>query len=193
MNMNEEAVMPRTARDALVTELLSDVGRLHDDIKAMPGILRISMSESLEIVAEAVEDSEKTAKQLQEATRLAIQATSSQLAFDAGVELTNSIQASLQRTFEPALERAASKIESLEVRLKTISNHARDAHATRFNYIVLCGFVVCTVLMVGAMAYLAVLAQENSDTNKWFYNEYKSQRTVIDSLPPDIKKRFDKK
>lgn len=99
----------------------------------------------------------------------------------------------MQRTFEPALTRAASNVESLEGRLTSVTAKIRDTHATRFNFIVLCGLVVSLLIMLGAMARVAILAQESSDTNKWFYSEYKSQRAVIDSLPPELRKKFEQK
>lgn len=191
--MVDELIVPRTARDALMIELLSDLGRVHDDIKAIPGVLKLSIADSLEIIARAVEDAETTAQLLQDATKEAIQATSTRVAFEAGSQLTDAIQTSMQRTFEPALTRAASNVDSLEGRLTSVAGKIRETHATRFNFIVLGGLVVALLIMLGAMARVSILAQESSDTNKWFYSEYKSQRAVIDSLPPELRKKFDHK
>jgi hypothetical protein len=174
-------------------ELLSDLGRIHDDIKAIPGIFKLSMADSLEIIAQAVEDAETTAQKLQEATKEAIQATSSRVAFEAGSQLSDSIQQSMQRTFEPALTKAASNVDDLGERLKAVGGKVRETHATRFNFIVLGGVIAGLLIMMGAMAWLAILTQENSDTNKWFYNEYKSQRAIIEGLPPELKRKFDHK
>lgn len=44
--MADELIVPRTARDALMIELLSDLGRVHDDIKAIPGVLKLSIADS---------------------------------------------------------------------------------------------------------------------------------------------------
>jgi hypothetical protein len=188
--MSDQELLPKTARDALVVELLSDVGRLHDDIKAIPKVLQLSMADSLNIVANAVEDAEKTALSLQESTNNAIRATTAKAAFDAGAELSTAIHQTLERIFEPALVRASAEIQSLESRISKISGSVRDKHATRFNYIILAGFVISALSMIGALSWLAIVAQDANETNKWFYNEYKAQRGIIDSLPPDIKKRF---
>jgi hypothetical protein len=67
--LSEHEVIPATARDALIIELLSDVGRLHDDIKGIPKMLELSMRDSLDIVADAVEDAEDTALLLQKSTK----------------------------------------------------------------------------------------------------------------------------
>lgn len=188
--MTVEASTPRTARDALLTELLSDIGNLHDDVKAIPSLLRLSMSDSLEIIANAVADAEATAQTLQEATKEAIQSTAARVALEAGVELAGAIQQSLERTFEPSLTRASTRIDEMEQRLKSLSGSVRDTHATRINYIILIGFVVAMLLSLGGMFWVAAIAQQNSDTNKWFYGEYKAQRAIIDTLPLEVKKRF---
>ena len=42
---------PRTTRDALTIELLGDVGRLHDEIKALPERLKSTLSPALGAIA----------------------------------------------------------------------------------------------------------------------------------------------
>lgn len=190
--MNDQVEVPRTARDALLIELLSDVGRVHDAIKEIPAIFKLSMSDSLEIIAQAVGDAESTAKNLQEMTNESIRATASRVAFESGSELSNSIQQCLERTFEPALNRASAKVEELQKRVEKMSGNTRDVHATRFNYMLLGGFILTLLIALSAMSWLAIASQENNETNKWFYNEYKAQRSIIDSLPADVKKKFDK-
>ncbi len=93
--MNGQIAMPATARDALITELLSDVGRLHDDIKSIPKVLELSMRDSLNIVADAVEDAEDTALSLQKSTKDFIQAATAQAGMDVGIQLTEAIHQSL--------------------------------------------------------------------------------------------------
>ncbi|WP_421556712.1 hypothetical protein [Pseudomonas kitaguniensis] len=188
--MTNDSQLPTTARDALIIELLSDVGRLHDDIKAIPKVLELSMSASLRIVADAVEEAEKTSVQLQESTSEAVRATSAKAAFDAGAELSTAIHSSLERIFEPALKKASEQVQDMEKRLSKLSGSVRDTHATRFNYILLASFSVVVCFMTATMIWLAVSTQDANETNKWFYNEYKTQRSVIESLPPEFKKKF---
>lgn len=188
--MNDQVTMPATARDALITELLSDVGRLHDEVKRIPKLLELSMRDSLDIVADAVEDAEDTAVILQKSTKDFIQAATTQAGIDVGVRLSEAIHESLSRAFEPALNKATVKIDLLESRIDKASGNLRDSHATRFNYIILAGFVVVTTIMVGAMAWLAFEAQDVNETNKWFYQEYKNQHKVLDSLPQSIKEKY---
>ncbi len=181
-----------TARDALIAELLNDVGRLHDDIKAIPNLMSLSMSDSIRIVADAVEDAEKTAHTLQTSTKDLIQATSTKAGIDLGIELADAIHRSLDKVFEPALNRAAEKIETLEKKVASMSGQVRDTHATRWNYIFLAGFMTLAIVMSVSMGVVAVKAQNAQETNKWFWQEYQKQQSVIETLPAELKRRFDK-
>ncbi|WP_116799588.1 hypothetical protein [Pseudomonas syringae] len=188
--MSEHETIPSTARDALIIELLSDVGRLHDDVKRIPQLLELSMRDSLDIVADAVEDAEDTALLLQETTKAVIQATAAKAGVDVALEMSTAIHQSLERVFEPALQRAAIKIDDLEKRVSALSGNFRDTQASRFNYIVLSGFVAVSIAVVCAMGWVAIKAQDVNETNRWFYHEYKKQQAVIDTLPSAIKKQF---
>lgn len=191
--MNEaDLPIASNARDALIAELLGDVGRLQDDVRAIPSLLSLSMSDSLRIVADAVEDAEKTAHSLQTSTKDLIQATSAKAGIDLGIELADAIHRSLHKVFEPALASAACKIESLEAKVTAMSGQVRDAHAVRWNYILLASFVTLALAMVVSLGYVAVKAQSAQETNKWFWQEYQAQQSVISTLPPDIKRKFER-
>lgn len=185
--------VPGTARDALIGELLGDVGHVHDEIKAIPKLLEQSMRDTLNLVADAVEDAEDTVFELQKQTKEYAEAAATKAGLDLGVQLSNAIHTSLDQAFEPALLRASSKLENLENLENLItkaSGSLRDTHATRFNYIILASFMVLVVIMIGSLAWLSIKAQDVNETNKWFYNEYKAQRKTIDSLPESVKQKY---
>lgn len=188
--MIEQENIPSTARDALIIELLSDVGRLHDDIKKIPKLLELSMRDSLDIVADAIEDAEDTAQMLQKSTKDVIQATAAKAGVDVGIEMSAAIHQVLERIFEPALNRAVTKVESLEQKITKLSGNIRDTQATRFNFVMLGGFIAISLVMVSLMGWLSIKANDANETNKWFYNEYRSQQLLIEKLPADLKKRF---
>ncbi|KAA3532967.1 hypothetical protein [Pseudomonas savastanoi] len=190
MSQTEKA--PATARDALITELLSDVGRLHDDIKSIPKTLELSMRDSIDIVADAVEDAEDTALWLQEETKALIQATTTKAGLDVGIKLSEAIHESLGRVFEPALNRATVKIEQLENRLSALSGNIRDTQATRFNYMMLAGLIMLAAIMLGGMTWLAIESQDVNEVNKWFYDEYKAQNNLLNNIPAAIKEKYKK-
>lgn len=54
---------PRTTRDALIHELLGDVGRLHDQVKALPEAFKGSVAPTLGAVALASNDARKAIKE----------------------------------------------------------------------------------------------------------------------------------
>lgn len=182
--------VPGTARDALIGELLGDVGHVHDEIKAIPKLLEQSMRDTLNLVADAVEDAEDTVFELQKQTKEYAEAAAAKAGLDLGVQLSNAIHTSLDQAFEPALLRASSKLENLENLITKASGSLRDTHATRFNYIILASFMVLVVIMIGSLAWLSIKAQDVNETNKWFYNEYKAQRKTIDSLPESVKQKY---
>ncbi|EYU13412.1 hypothetical protein [Photorhabdus aegyptia] len=62
--MRDDKRIPRTARDALIIELLGDVGTIHDQIKNLPAEIELAISGSIKLVADAVEDAENTALKL---------------------------------------------------------------------------------------------------------------------------------
>lgn len=188
--MNQTEKTPSTVRDALIAELLADVGRLHDDIKGIPKLLELSIRDSLDIVADAVEDAEDTALLLQKETKDLIHATTSKAGLDVGLKLSEAIHESLDRVFEPALNRATIKVDQLETRLTALSGNVRDTQATRFNYMMLGGLLLLAAIMLGGMTWLAIKSQDVNETNKWFYQEYKSQNTLLDRIPEGIKDKY---
>ena len=56
----DAANSPRTTRDALTIDLLGDVGRLHDQIKALPEGLKESLAPALGAIALASKDAQAT-------------------------------------------------------------------------------------------------------------------------------------
>lgn len=188
MNQSEKA--PSTVRDALIAELLSDVGRLHDDIKGIPRLLELSIRDSLDIVADAVEDAEDTALLLQKETKDLIHATTSKAGLDVGLKLSEAIHESLDRVFEPALNRATIKVDQLETRLTALSVNIRDTQATRFNYMMLGGLLLLAAIMLGGMTWLAIKSQDVNETNKWFYQEFKAQNNLLEKIPAGIKDKY---
>jgi predicted PurR-regulated permease PerM len=64
LKMSDDILTPRSKRDALMAELLGDVGNVHDLIKSLPDELSKSLNVSLENIAASVEEAEKTSVEL---------------------------------------------------------------------------------------------------------------------------------
>lgn len=70
--MESAAAQPKTARDALIHDLLGDVGKLHDLIKALPGEMQTALSPSLGALVGASKEAQATIAQLAEAQKVSI-------------------------------------------------------------------------------------------------------------------------
>lgn len=60
----EESRIPKTAREAYIIELIGDLGVVHDMIKTLPEEINQATAGSLELIAQSVEEAEKTASEL---------------------------------------------------------------------------------------------------------------------------------
>ncbi|WP_440057885.1 hypothetical protein [Pseudomonas fragariae (ex Marin et al. 2024)] len=188
----ENTPPPRTARDAILVEITGDLGRLHDQVAAIPSLLKLSMADSLEIIARAVEEAESTARTLSTDAQASINEQAKLVQFQAGVDLANAIRETLDKTFEPSIQKAQLSLAAFESGLERMSGGMRDKHATRLNYLLATGFAIAVILMLAVVGKLAITAQENNETNKWFYEEYKAQKAFIETLPPDLKRKASK-
>ncbi|KPW85225.1 hypothetical protein ALO75_200136 [Pseudomonas syringae pv. coryli] len=45
-------------------------------------------------------------------------------------------------------------------------------------------------IMVGGMTWIAIESQDVSETNKWFYQEYKAQRALLEKIPTGIQEKY---
>ncbi|WP_122423056.1 hypothetical protein [Pseudomonas viridiflava] len=180
---------PRSARDAILVELIGDVGRLHDQVEAIPSLLKLSMADSLEIIARAVEEAETTARTLSENAQASINEQAKLVQFQAGVDLANAIRETLDKTFEPSIQKAQVSLATFEDGLARLKGGMRDKHSTRLNYLLGGGFAIAVILMIAVVGKLAITAQDHNDTNKWFYEEYKAQKAFIETLPPELRRK----
>lgn len=64
--MDEKEPNPRSARDALMIELIGDLGRVNDQITTLPSDIKNAVEGSLRLIADAVEQTEKSAKEVLE-------------------------------------------------------------------------------------------------------------------------------
>lgn len=62
--MSQENKTPRTARDALIIELLGDLGVVHDEIKKSPSNIENVLADSIRLVAKSVNDVESSAEKI---------------------------------------------------------------------------------------------------------------------------------
>lgn len=106
--------IPRTARDALIIELLGDLGSIHDQIKSLPAEIEKAVSGSLTVIADAVEDAEKTTLQLAQS----IDIRKDIVTRDIDIAVKNSLEKHAAETFSKMDEKVKNlqhKINSFEL------------------------------------------------------------------------------
>ncbi|GAB7401388.1 hypothetical protein OUHCRE2_48470 [Enterobacter asburiae] len=139
--MQEEARAPKTARDALLIELIGDLGVLHDQIKSLPEEINQATAGSIEIIANAVEEAEKTASKLSENIDQKKEAVLADL------------KASVKQTLD---EHAVSVFAELEGKVNTLqtrisSFELSDPKSRRLNIVLACTLAFSLVLSASAI------------------------------------------
>ena len=102
----DAANTPRTTRDALTIDLLGDVGRLHDEIKALPGNFEKEISPMLGTILKVTEKAHGAIAKLGEAEKAAF----SNFAAAEKVALRESLKATLREEAGDALASAAREL-----------------------------------------------------------------------------------
>lgn len=148
--MHDESRVPKTARDALLIELIGDIGVLHDQIKSLPEEINQATAVSIETIANAVEEAEKTASTL-----------SQNIEQKKEMVLTD-LKASVKQTLD---EHAASvfseledKVNGLQKRIATFE--LSDPKSRRLNIVLAC--TLAFSLLLSASAIFAVYSAAKS-------------------------------
>ncbi|PLY35812.1 MULTISPECIES: hypothetical protein [Pectobacterium] len=155
--MSEEEKDPRTARDALIIELLGDVGRLHDEIKMLPKVINDSISESLELLARAVSEAENTAEKLKSESQTLMEEKAKSEVNRISDELSNAVKTSIDKQVADSLDRSKNDLDQIQSKIKFLSNNIRDKNSTILNYILatsLLGFIFtfwCVLYKLGSI------------------------------------------
>ena len=96
--------MASTAQEALIAELLGDVGKLHDQIKALPDALKASVAPTIGALALASREAKATIDQYADAQKTAFQHFTAQEKAALRAEASETL-ASLARELEASAQR----------------------------------------------------------------------------------------
>ena len=121
--------MANTAQEVLIAELLGDVGKLHDDIKALPGNLEKEVSPALGAILKATEKAHGAIVQLGAAEK----ASFGNFAAAEKVALRDSLKAALR---EEAGEALASVARELATSARIHQDAAKGETRQRWQWIV---------------------------------------------------------
>ncbi|NJC99491.1 hypothetical protein [Candidatus Erwinia dacicola] len=148
--MQDEIRAPKTARDALLIELIGDLGVLHDNIKSLPEAINQATAGSIETIANAVEEAEKTASKLSESIEQKKEAVLA--------DLKTSVKQTLDEHAVSVFSELEDKVNGLQKRIATFE--LSDPKSRRLNIILSCTLAVS--LLLSGTAIFAVYSAEKS-------------------------------
>ncbi|WGO82245.1 hypothetical protein [Arsenophonus apicola] len=166
--MTKKEHNPRSARDALMIELIGDLGRVNDQITALPSNIKYAIEGSLRLIADAVEQTEKSIEVGLEKYRAEINSS-------AKTEANN---------FKKLIAQTKNEMTI------TLAEDTRDKNHTLS--VIMAVLVIFSTLLCGCM--LGVLfyeSQKNNERIERYANAYQFQQEVLKRLPAKIQKQFE--
>ena len=175
----DAANTPRTTRDALTIDLLGDVGRLHDQIKALPEGLKTSLAPALGALALASKEAQATIGQLGAAEK----ASFGNFAAAEKVALRDALKAALR---DEAGEALASVARELATSARIYQDAAKGEKVQRWQWIAV---AFAGSLLAGALGFYGshLLYGKQIDEQAAFG---RAVGTVWDSLDAKTKERI---
>lgn len=177
---------PRTARDALLIELLGDLGVVHDEIKSLPNNLKDSLRESLTMIANAVEEAENTAKNITGETRIALQDEKEAELQAIKADIAQQINITLQNELGNELNKCNETVTNIQNTLAQFP----DSFRAKFP---VWPFAIMGMIIAGMAFGMFKMYQQNDELLRnvgRVYVMYEQQQKVIATLPPEIRKKF---
>lgn len=140
--MHDTNRVPQTAREAFLIELIGDLGIIGDQIKQLPENINQAVSGSLDAIANAVEEAEKTASELSVSIEkqkiLALQ------------ELRESVKLCLDENARATFSKLEYSVNQMQKRIDGFE--LSDSKSKRLNLILACT-LACTLFFSGAAIY----------------------------------------
>ncbi|WP_324729643.1 hypothetical protein [Pseudomonas chlororaphis] len=155
-------------------------------VESIPGLIEAS----LEVVASAVEEAEKTADTLVAETKANLFAVS-KLELEASHQrIKEAIGTIVESTLAESLGRVQSDFTALQRNVKEVSGQFRGKNAARVNIILSGALVLLLGLFSTGMFALYTVGMENLKDAQAWKALYEEQQSVVRDLPPAIKKQF---
>jgi uncharacterized protein (DUF1501 family) len=171
MVMANQAVM-KTFSDPIVT--------------AVEGIPE-ALDGSLNIIASAVEEAEKTAVALMAETK-GVMVALSKLEVEAA---HNRIVDAVEQSVGTVLGRVKGDVSALEAKIKSLGSSFRDTKSMTVNIVLACVVGLLLLLFSAGTYVLYDVGIGSRKTADFWQKEFAKQQQVINSLPPSVRKQFD--
>lgn len=177
---------PRTARDALIIELLGDLGVVHDEIKKLPNQLKDSLRESLTLIADAVQEAENTTQKLAAGYSETLKSETDAHIQRMNEELSKQIKATINAQLNNELNSCAETIGNIRNTLLQFPTSFRPKMPVW-------PFAVFGIVIAGMAWGMFSMYQHNDNTLREtmkVYTIFQKQQDVIRTLPPEMQKKF---
>jgi dGTP triphosphohydrolase len=182
---------PRTARDALIIELLGDIGAVHDEIKLLPNNLKDSLRGSLEIIADSVETAEKTSQELKTHTVEALKAISDLQIEKLDKETRIVIEEFFSRVVGDEIRKTERIASNLQETLEKFPNYFGNQYK-KLCYLFAAVAGVSLITLVVGMSVLFIQSKSWEQRTIGVFNAYQEQQKIIMTLPPEMRDKFRK-
>lgn len=182
---------PRTARDALIIELLGDIGAVHDEIKQLPKNLKDSLRGSLEIIADSVEAAEKTSQKLNTSTVEALKAISELQVEKLDKETRVVIEECFSRVVGDEIRKTERIASNLQETLEKFPNYFGNQYK-KLCYLFAAVAGASLITLVVGMSALIMQSKSWENRTIGVFNAYQEQQKIISTLPPEMRDKFRK-
>lgn len=188
--MQDNTGSSRTARDALIIELLGDLGKVHDEVKNLPSNVESALIDTIKIIADSAEKLESSAETTKNETQAALAVLSQKELETTKTKITEVVNESIDKAIKSSLAKANSDIVQLENKIQALSSGLKRKDVTIMNFI-LAALVTVTLVgaVIGFMFTRGEIAKSRDDVN--FYVKYIQKYTyAVDKLPEKYKKQI---
>lgn len=173
--------IPRTARDALIIELLGDLGSIHDQIKNLPAEIEKAVGGSLTVIADAVEDAEKTTLQLAQS----IDIRKDTVTRDIDIAVQNSLEKHAAQTFSKMDE----KVKNLQHKINRFE--LADPKGRRLSLIL--AVTIVLLIFLSSAAIYGIYSGANTkidELNFIISTQDKMEKKGLSVLSPEARSQY---
>lgn len=191
--MQDNTGSSRTARDALIIELLGDLGKVHDEVKNLPSNVESALIDTIKIIADSAEKLESSAETTKNETQAALAALSQKELEITKTKITDTVNESIDEAIKSSLAKANSDIVQLENKIQSLSGNLRDKFTSWMLLVALVLFCILISVFGMTMYWMYTDAQKNKNYANYIYEKYTNQTDAINQLPKSVQQQIESK
>ncbi|HAS8353313.1 TPA: hypothetical protein I7721_19700 [Vibrio vulnificus] len=189
--MQDNTGSSRTARDALIIELLGDLGKVHDEVKKLPANVESALIDTINIIADSAEKLESSAETTKNETQAALAALSQKELETTKTKITEVVNNSIDIAIKSSLAKANSDIVQLENKIQSLSGNLRDKFTSWMLLVSLVLFCILTSAFGITMYWMYTDVQQNKYYSNYIYEKYTNQTNAINQLPKNVQQQIE--